>query len=542
MTDNGWRPIRKPQPERRGAEGFVVSPFTRLARVHAAGAASDAAIAVTLAGSIFFSISPDDSRGRVALYLLLTMAPFAIVAPLLGPAIDRARGGRRLMIMITAATRCVLAFFMISNIETLWLFPLAFAVLVSQKAYSVAKSAVVPELVRSETDLVGANSRLALLSALASMGGASIAGVLSLIGGPAFAAAVAMMGFAVTAGLSTRIARTVVAAEPVAALEKAELRDAPVLLAAYATAFLRGIVGFVTFMLAFEFRGGKDGLDVATIGSAAGGMTATVRDIDIVGDPAAPAWHFGLVLAAAGVGALSGARVAPLVRRRFSEERMLQTVLAGVAAAGLFAAFSFNLVGAALLSLGVAAGASTGKLAFDSLVQRAAPDANYGRSFARFEARFQFAWVIGAFIPAVIPLNLAVGGVGVAAAALFALVSYIIGRPATSVISWRPRPRRRVGANPLAASAQPDVADVADPEASKYEDEYSEDPEDGVDFSDEDLRPSQPEAPAGTAEWAASWGDSAPIVSSVDGVEVERSLGAGEQDPDESGNQAGSAG
>ena len=45
----------------------------------------------------------DDSRGRVALYLALTMAPFAIVAPLLGPAIDRAKGGRRLMIIGTAA-------------------------------------------------------------------------------------------------------------------------------------------------------------------------------------------------------------------------------------------------------------------------------------------------------------------------------------------------------------------------------------------------------------------------------------------------------
>ena len=39
------------------------------------------------------------------------------------------------------------------------------------------------------------------------------------------------------------------------------------------------------------------------------------------------------------------------------------------------------------------------KLAFDSLVQRDAPDANRGRSFARFETRFQLVWVIGALLP-----------------------------------------------------------------------------------------------------------------------------------------------
>ena len=115
---------------------------------------------------------------------------------------------------------------------------------------------------------------------------------------------------------------------------------------------------------------------------------------------------------------------------------MLQTVLAIVGVGALFAAFSNDLFGAAVLSFVIASGAATGKLAFDSLVQRAAPDANYGRSFARFEARFQGAWVIGAFVPAVIPLNLVVGGFGVAAAAIFALVSYLIGKPAHEAVPW----------------------------------------------------------------------------------------------------------
>ena len=147
-----------------------------------------------------------------------------------------------------------------------------------------------------------------------------------------------MIGFGATTVLATKVPRTVVAAEPEEEQERAELRDAEVVLAAYATAILRGIVGFVTFLLAFEFRGGSEGLDISTDGSAASGMTATVRGIDITGDPAAPAWHFGVVLLAAGVAALLGARLAPILRERIAEERMLQSSLAAVGLAALSAA------------------------------------------------------------------------------------------------------------------------------------------------------------------------------------------------------------
>ena len=49
---------------------------------------------------------------------------------------------------------------------------------------------------------------------------------------------------------------------------------------------------------------------------------------------------------------------------------MLQTVLAIVGVGALFAAFSNDLFGAAVLSFVIASGAATGKLAFDSLVRR----------------------------------------------------------------------------------------------------------------------------------------------------------------------------
>ena len=52
---------------------------------------------MSLAGSLFFQSPTGAARGKVLLYLLLTMAPFAIVAPVLGPALDRSRGGRRML-------------------------------------------------------------------------------------------------------------------------------------------------------------------------------------------------------------------------------------------------------------------------------------------------------------------------------------------------------------------------------------------------------------------------------------------------------------
>lgn len=400
----------------------------RLARVHAASTASDAAIAVALAGSIFFSISPDAARWRVALYLALTMAPFAVVTPLIGPAIDRMPGGRRAMIIITNLGRFFVAALMIRHVDTLWLFPEAFSLLVLQKGYGVAKAAVVPRYVDNEAGLMESNSRLALLGALMSVAGALAGGVFALIGGPSWAAVVATLGYAFSTVLTFRLPRVPVAAGRVSQQEKADLRRATILLAASAMAIMRGSVGFVTFLLAFALRGGSEGLDVSAPGAAVGGATATLRDIDITGDPRAPIWHFGVVVVAAACGSFASARYAPVLRRRYREESMLLGALVLATATSLAAALAGGLLGNVLLSAGIAIGAASGKLLFDSLVQRDAPDVNHGRSFSRFEARFQIAWVVGAFVPAVIPIAAQLGAVMVSGALGFALVSYWLGR------------------------------------------------------------------------------------------------------------------
>ncbi len=427
--ESGWRPLRRPARSAGADEDLgrllIITPFMRMARVHGLLAAADGLIAVALAGSIFFSIDPSAARWRVALYLLLTIAPFAVVTPLIGPVIDRARSGRRTMIIATGLGRAVLAFLMVQHIDSILLFPEAFGMLVLQKSYSVAKSAVVPKLVRSEDELVDANARLALLSAIAGMSGAGVGAVFSL-GGPDWVCGIAVLVYVAGVIAAFQLPPVAVAEQPPDAEERAELRGRGIVLAASGMGLLRMVVGFLTFLVAFVFRGGEDGVDIRGRGGAVGGSTAILRDVDISGTPSAPAWHFGLVLLGAGVGALIGARVAPPLRRRVAEERILQggLLLTGVVAG--IGAWAGGVGGAFLAALAVAVAAGSCKLAFDAIVQRDAPEANHGRSFARFEARFQLMWATGALV-AVLPLGLSLGLTMIAVVMLLACLSYTLG-------------------------------------------------------------------------------------------------------------------
>ncbi|MGZ5402718.1 MAG: MFS transporter, partial [Aeromicrobium sp.] len=63
------------------AKGAGESGLARLLEMHAFNTAGDAAVAVSLAGTLFFTVPSGEARGQVASFLLLTMLPFAIVAP-----------------------------------------------------------------------------------------------------------------------------------------------------------------------------------------------------------------------------------------------------------------------------------------------------------------------------------------------------------------------------------------------------------------------------------------------------------------------------
>ena len=60
-------------------------PLDAYALVHMGGAMGDALIAVALADSVFFSLPVGQAKLKVALYLVLTMAPLAVAAPVLVP-------------------------------------------------------------------------------------------------------------------------------------------------------------------------------------------------------------------------------------------------------------------------------------------------------------------------------------------------------------------------------------------------------------------------------------------------------------------------
>ena len=225
MSDTtGWQPLS--QPRQRAAEAFAPSPFVRLARTHALLVAGDALIALALAGSLFFSIDPSDARWRVGLYLVLTMAPFAIVSPLIGPALDRMASGRRWMIIGSGALRAVIALLMVRDLDSLLLFPEAFAVLVLGKGYHVAKSAVVPTTVSSDEALVEANAKLSLLSGVAGAVAIAPGLLLAWLGGPQWVTGLAAVVFAVGAVVALKLPATSVAPEPEGEAERAELRSA----------------------------------------------------------------------------------------------------------------------------------------------------------------------------------------------------------------------------------------------------------------------------------------------------------------------------
>src|SRR5580692_2331395 len=170
-----------------GASGAGRTGLSHLIELTAAASFGDAFVAVSLAGSLFFSTSVEQARGRAAFALLITIAPYAILAPLIGPLLDRVRQGNRYIMMGTLLARGLLCWGMAGAVQyndSVTLLPAAFGVLVLQKAYGVTRAAVSPRLLPGEITLVTANARSALGGLIASSVGAGLAvGVSYLAGG-----------------------------------------------------------------------------------------------------------------------------------------------------------------------------------------------------------------------------------------------------------------------------------------------------------------------------------------------------------------------
>lgn len=392
--------------ETRDSRTYQLNPFGRLAVAHAASAIGDACVTVSLAGSIFFTQSIGQSRTQVLLYLVLTLAPFAVVAPVIGPALDRSKAGRRTLLAMGCFGRAAVAFLMMTQIDSVLLYPLAFLMLVLAKGHAVAKASLVPSVVRSDSELVEANSRLSLIAVVASVvGGLPAAGLVGI-----FDARVSLLlasGVFVVAGvLAMRIPAAKHTNAPETVEERAELAIPSIRYAGSAMAVLRFCVGFLTFLLAFVLK--------------QRGESAIV---------------FGIVLAASALGGFVGVIVTPRLRRSLREESILAGSLLAVALVALLSARDGGTLGAMALGFTMAAGASAGRIAFDSLVHRDGPEHLRGRAFARFETRFQLAWVAGALVPVVMLswLNRRWGFFVLALLLSFAGLSYVAGLRARKV-------------------------------------------------------------------------------------------------------------
>jgi MFS family permease len=384
-------------------EDLISSPFTRLSTAHALSVAGDAMVTVAMAGSIFFTTSVGEARSRVALSLLLTMAPFAVVAPILGPRIDRVRGGRKVVVVTAAAGRALLAFgmsFVVAD-GNLLLYPLLFACLVLSKTHSIARASLVPSTVSSHADLVRANARLAVISAVVGAAVIGPSGAIYRLFGSEWVLRFAILAFFACTLASLRIRERERVLLPAAdeEIRSVRLRSIEVVVAGVPMGLMRMTVGFLAFGIAFSFR--TD--DVSTI------------------------W-FAVALIASGAGNFAGNLVGPRLREKAGEERIVEGSLVVGASAALVLAFAAGVGSAAVLAFFIAIAAAAARLAFDAIVQQDAPPEARGRFFARAETAFQILWVIGAMVPVLFDIPLSAVFVTIGVIELVALGVYIYGR------------------------------------------------------------------------------------------------------------------
>ena len=367
---------------------------SRLTVTHCVHSAAETFFVVSMAGSIFFNVSADAARPRVLLYLVVTLAPFLIMAPLVGPIVDRVRGGLATTMIASFVARAVLALLLAENLRSLLLFPLAFGVLVVAKTYSVSRNALLPALVDDRQDLVSANARLSRSATI--IGGLAAAGAVPLFAATSGAwtlrvgAAVYLLG-----GLAAYRVRTV--ARPIEPIEPdalLELVRPDVSSAVWDMMALRAALGFALFHFGFSLR--SDG---------------------------EPAWVFGLVIFANGVGGFVGTVVSAFVRRHLTERSMFTAALLGAAGVTALCGLAFNRVTLVITIFVLGLSVSVGRRALDATIQTHAPHARRGQVYAGLETRLELAWVGAAVLAVAIRIA---SWIGVLTLAAFLAVIAII--------------------------------------------------------------------------------------------------------------------
>ena len=424
-------------------------PIGRLSLVQCAMLGGDTLVTISLAGSLFFSISPDAADHKVLLYLLFTLAPFAIVSPLLGPLIDRSRGARRAMVVSSAIGRAVLCPLMALHIHSLLLFPLAFLVLVCSKLYLVTKGALVPEMAaltapdaegeqaglrhaQRAADAAGHAGRLRRLRAgrdplqdreLARRARPGHAGLPRRRGGrrPPAGAVGGQGGAAVDRrgdqGPRVRPGRRAAHDREQDLLRLQPMAHPEVMLGLTAMCIVRGLQGFMIFMLAFGLR--------------------RMHGVGL--------YWYGLVLAGSGAGAIVGLVLVGRLRKRLNEQQLLLCSLWLIAVSAAGVAVWGTLFAQVVLAFMVGLCGAVAQPSFDAMTQRLIPLSAQGRAFARFGMRQQLVWVIGSLIPLIIVFTLPQGDATMAVLAALGGLTYVSGRRAARAPRIVQRDYRNLG-------------------------------------------------------------------------------------------------
>jgi MFS family permease len=371
-------------------------------------AIADGFVAVSLADSLFFNLSPDASRRQVLIYLIITVAPLAVLAPLIGPAIDRFRTRQRLLASICFALRAVFCVALASSLFQLSFYGFALALLVIGKANGIIRQALVPLLVHDPNQLVAANARLVrLISAAGAMGGAIGLLLLRTIEAPWLLRAAA--GVFILAAIAAFKIRPSAPPTPVLSeVEYAELHLPTVVVGSIGVMAIRAAVGFFVFTLAFTLR----------------------RESE-------PVWVYGAAVVAYSGGAFIGTTIAPALRRRFQDAQLIAIAIAAPALPVVFGILGVSRP--LLLTIAALIGVSTtvGRAGFDSLLQHRAPVAFRARTVARYETRFQLVWAVGAVIATPISLPAEASMAVLAAVYLPALAVYLRASNAAQLFEQR---------------------------------------------------------------------------------------------------------
>ena len=416
LTGNAVRAFRRAA----NADGADKSGLTSLTYATMLNYASDAAMAVALANTLFFSAaSTDSSRTKVALYLLITVAPFALVAPVIGPALDRIQRGRRLAMCATSAGQALMCVMMAVNFNTWLLYPAALGKMVLSKSFTVLKAAVTPRVVPPEITLAKTNARLTVFGLVA---GAALGAVATLFlqlfdspGALWFTAVICVVGAvqAMRIPAWVEVTEGEVPASLRANPEKARRQPMgrQVVVALSGNATVRVLTGFLMMFAAFAVRAQTEG------------------------DAFKQLLLLGIIAGAAGAGSFIGNGIGARTHLGHPEQVVLGCI-AGCIAATVIATFLPGIGTAAIVGLVGAIASAIAKNSLDAVIQDDLPEESRASAFGRSETVLQLAWVFGGAVGILLPPTFWVGFLVVTLLLAVGLVQTMLTRNGQSLLPW----------------------------------------------------------------------------------------------------------